>query len=126
MVQATGHRGADATRDVRGHGELLPTESLRDQRHGLAGEVLHDDEVALLVVSDIENLDHVGMAHGGRQSSFIEEHLDEALALAQMRKDALDHHGLLEAANALLDGQVHLCHSTAADFMAVLVAAHDC
>jgi len=112
VVQPVGHVGHDAA--DHGDGQLLaaPGGHVEQVAQVLAGEVLHHQQQVLLVLVDVVDLDDVRVSQRGRQARLVEEHLHEALVLGQVRQDALDHHELLEAADALLGGQQHLGHAS--------------
>ncbi len=62
-----------------------------------AVHVLHDDEVRVFGMTDIEDLDDVRVLQRQRQPRLVQEHRDEFLVLGQRRQDALDRDVLLEA-----------------------------
>jgi len=72
---------------------------------------LHDDEVRVVAHTDVEHLDHVRVAQEGAETRLVEEHRDELLLLAQVRKDALDGDLLLEALDSSAFGAEHFGHS---------------
>src|SRR5262249_14767718 len=61
--------------------------------------------------ADVEHLGHVRVREVRGEPRLVEEHLDELLLLAQMRKDALDRDALLEPLDPPVLGDVHLGHA---------------
>ena len=77
-----------------------------------AVDVLHDDEVRVLGVPDVEHLHDVRVLERERQPRLVQEHGHELLVLGQRRQDALDGDVLLEPAHRLGDATEHLRHAT--------------
>ena len=80
-----------------------------------AVDVLHDDEVRVLAVADVEHLHDVRVLEGERQPRLVQEHRDELLVLGEGRQDALDGDVLLEPAHRFRDAAEHLCHASGRD-----------
>ena len=77
----------------------------------LAVDVLHRDEVRAVDLPDVEDLDDVRVRERRRDARLVEQHLDERAVLVHRRQDALDDDQLLEAGDALLDGEEELRHA---------------
>ena len=77
----------------------------------LAVDVLHRDEVLIVVLTDVEDLDDVRMRERRGDACFVEQHLDERFVLVHRRKDPLDDEELLETGDALLDREEQLGHA---------------
>jgi hypothetical protein len=86
-----------------------------DPAHVAAEEVFHGDEIAVADLTEIVDLDDVGMIELRGELRLVEEHPHEALLVAQVRADALQHHRLLEALHARLAGEEDLRHSADGD-----------
>ena len=82
-----------------------------DRAQVLAVDVLHRDEVLAVGLPDVEDLDDVRMRERRRDARLVEQHLDERAVLVHRRQDPLDDEQLLEACDALLDGEEELRHA---------------
>ena len=76
-----------------------------------AVDELHDDEVGVVGVADVEDLDDVGVLEEQRQARLVQEHGDELRVLGQRGQDALDGDVLAEALQGLGDALEDLGHA---------------
>ena len=74
----------------------------------LAVHVLHRDVVRAVDLPHVEDLHDVRVRQRRRDRGLVEQHLDERAVVVHRREDALDDDELLEAGDALLDGQEEL------------------
>jgi hypothetical protein len=88
---------------ARGHVDQLAQRPARD--------VLHRDEVAALVLAQLEYLHDVAVVHPRGEARFSQEELDEFLVLGEVGQDLLDDEDLLEPGRALLLGEKDLAHA---------------
>ena len=72
---------------------------------------LHDEEVRVFAFADVEDRDDVRVVQARREPRLVQEHLDEALVLREVRQHALDRDALLEALHADGFAEVHLRHA---------------
>ena len=96
-----------------------------DRAEILAVDVLHDEEVLLVVAeADVEDLRDVAVLEQRQHLRLGDQQLDEARVLREVRQDALDRDGLLEAARR--DGlpSEDLGHAADADAVEQLVPSH--
>ena len=72
---------------------------------------LHGDEEAAVRLAELVDLHDIGVVQERRQAGLALEHVDEAGLLRQVRQDALDDAGLVEARGTVLLRQEHLRHA---------------
>ncbi len=75
-----------------------------------AVDVLHGDEVVVVVLSEFKDLYDIGVVHDGSDTRFVLEHLEELLVTEEVREDPLDNKLLFEAAGAALLGEMDFGH----------------
>ena len=78
-------------------------------------DILHRDEEAFSVTSEVEHLDDVRMVQASGELRLVHEHLAEARVARQSGKDLLDHAQARGAELHLLAGQVNFRHPALAD-----------
>ena len=88
-----------------------PPAPVEDRLEVDAVDELHDDEVRVLGVPDVEHLHDVRVLERERQPRLVQEHGHELLVLGQRREDALDGDVLLEPAHRLGDATENLRHA---------------
>src|SRR5690606_16887345 len=113
---------ADEARDF--NRERLPQAlSVLDQRLEVgAVHVLHHDEVGVVADPDVEDLNAVRVGEVRGQARLVQEHPHELLLLGEVRENALDRDGLLEAFEPGTLGSEDLRHATGRDLLDYLVA----
>jgi hypothetical protein len=65
--------------------------ALEQRAHGVAVDVLHRQEVGLVLAPDLEHPGDVGVVQRRRHPRLVEEHLHELLVVAAVARDDLDH-----------------------------------
>jgi hypothetical protein len=84
-------------------------------------DVLHGDEVVLVHLSEVVDVDDVGVRELRGQARLVEEHPDEVLRIDEMRQDPLHGDHALEALRAALAREEHLRHAAASQSLDELV-----
>ena len=103
-----------ATRQLR----ALAAQRLDDRLEVRPVDELHDDEVGGVGHSDVEDADDVRVLQVHRHARLVEEHRDELLVLGEVRQNALDRDGLLQAADGAFGyATVDLGHTTGVDLV---------
>ena len=97
-------------------------EAVKDAVERLPFEVLHRDEVAAGRLSEIVDVDHVGVLDQGRDPRLVEQHVDERLLACEVFVDQLDDYEFFEAGRTTLQGELDLCHPALPDLGNQLVA----
>ena len=87
-----------------------------------AMDEVHDDEVGVLALADVEDRHDVGVVQAQAQARLVQEHPDEPLILDQPRKNALDGDLLLEARHRLGLGHIDLGHAARVELVEWTVA----
>ncbi len=98
---------------------LLP----EDARERDALEIVHDHEVTLTLGADLVRLHDVRVVQAGREARLLQEHLEEARVLDELRLQLLDHEKLAETRRAGRHGQGDDSHASAGDFRHELILA---
>jgi hypothetical protein len=92
---------------------------LPDRAHRLGqivpADVLHRDEVFAVDGAQLEDVDDVRVGQSRRELRLLDEHLDEAGIVRQVRQDPFDHEGPLETGRSLDAPLVDLRHAPAPD-----------
>ena len=88
-----------------------------------AVDVLHREEVGLVDLTEVEELDDVGVVEAEADLRLGDELLDEAVASGERRVDLLEHDELLQALGGAGAGEVDLGHATRAQLADQLVFA---
>ena len=83
--------------------------------HSGTSSVLHRHEVVPIHAAEVVDLDDVGVVEHRPDTGLAYEHVDEVGRLAQLREDAFDDEGALEAFRARHDGAKHLGHAPFGD-----------
>lgn len=89
--------------DGDGHALLL-LRGAEDGAQRLAVDVLHRDVEDILLVAEVEDLDHIGVVDLRGDAGLVHEHLLELRVIAQGREHHLDRQGFLETPGALHAG----------------------
>ena len=115
LVVRVREAGAHAEHDREGVLERELEDALllhltHDGAEVLSVDVLHRDEVLTVRLPDVEDLDDVRVRERRRDARLVQQHLDERAVLVHGRQDPLDDEQLLEAGDALLDGEEQLRH----------------
>ncbi len=130
---ARGVRVLERLADLRGdvqreiERQLLATglEAALHRPEVLAIDVLHDQEVLAVVAEpDVEDLHDVAVAQQRQHLRLRDQQIDEAPVLRQVRQDAFDRDGLLEAAGRDGLAAEDLGHAADADAVEQLVPRH--
>jgi len=112
VVQTSTDPLHDMNRELEGNG---PPGTSRVTQHGteiFAVQVGHGEEVVLTRLTDVVDVDDVGMLEVGRDASLVEEHADEVLVCPQVRQDPLEHDDFLEALDPRALGEEDLGHAS--------------
>jgi hypothetical protein len=126
VVQPGRHRRRDVDahrqRDALAGGHR----ALEQRAHGVAVDVLHRQEVRVVLEADLEHPGDVRVVQRRRHPRLVEEHLDELLVVAAVAGDDLDHHLLAAPRPRWRRGvarQVDLGHAAAGEVPDDLVPA---
>src|SRR5262249_53956448 len=111
-----------AERDRRGQALLLPRRARQESRERVALDVLHHEVVAERARAHFENRNDIRMVNAGRESRFVEEHLDELFFAREMWMKALDGDETAKAADAAQACEIHGGHAARRDLADELVA----
>ena len=71
----------DVGRDVDGHVDALLAEAAHDPKEIRAVDILHRNEVALIVLTEIKDLGDVDVVEAHRDLRFVDQHLDELIII---------------------------------------------
>ena len=123
VLEALADLHQDVERVGHAHALALAAQRLDDRLEVRAVDVLHDDEVRGVGHSDVEDADDVRVLQVHRHARLVEEHRHELLVLREVRENALDRDGLLQAADgAFRHATVDLGHTTGVDSFRDLVS----
>ena len=99
----------------RGHDLLAAPVALQERAQVPAGDVLHRDEVRVLVLPELVDVHDVGVVQLDADPRLVDEHRDELFVLRHRREDLLDGEDPLEALDAEGLGREDLRHATDVD-----------
>ena len=94
-------------------------------RRSLPGDVLHRDEVGVVVLPELVDVHDVGVVQLNADPRLVDEHRDELFVLRHRREDLLDREDALEALDAEGLGDEHLGHAADVDALEEQVLAED-
>jgi hypothetical protein len=115
IIEGRGNLLDDALRSPCWQGALLVDELFE----GEAFEVLHDDKVGAVVVTDVVDDDDIGMAELGSRAGLSLEALDELLVEGELGREDLDGHVAIEGR---LEGAVDHGHAPTSQLFDDLIA----
>ncbi len=117
--------GAGLRGDAEDHRQRHPADGARgleDDAEVLALDPLHDEVEDVVLLAEVEDLRHVGVADARRDAGLVEEHLLEVRIVGDVGQHRLDGDELLEAAGAHQARGPHRGHPAAGDRRQDLVA----
>ena len=103
-------KGVTENLDVHVHRESSAAKARENLLQRLAVEVLHDEVVAVPLVTDLQRLHDVRMVQARRQASLIQEHSQELRIACELCLELLDNQQLVEPAFSTADGEVDDAH----------------
>ena len=126
VLEAPGDLGADLRRQGGREGDAELATALAELPERRAVDVLHREEVALIVPAKVEDLHDVGVVQPRGQAGLGDEHLHELLVVAEERPHDLDDHVFGEAFGAHGAGQVDLGHPAFGELLLHQIPANRC